>query len=284
MLIGEPQMDETRRRAQGTLLGLACGDVLGCPVKGWGPFRIRQAFDVLRDVCEPFDVSEFLEDRPFRDATHARWMVSQWRLPGIYSDDTQQALLLVHSLAGCRGLDTDDVRRRFVEASQPCDDESCGLGVFRGYGKGFRASMLRLVDGVPIEQSGAPSAGNGAAVRIAPVGFFFRDDVEEAARKVVEVSCLTHREVRGLCAAVMVAYVVAEMARRTPPVRADALLYDVIDFCRWAEDMIVERLGDTVVCDDRLAHQFSEAVERVDGLWRVDAIEAVDRIGEHASD
>ena len=276
-------VDESTQRAQGTLLGLACGDVLGSPVEGWSPFRIRDQFGVLRDVCEPFDVRRFVDDRPFRDGEHARWMVSRWRLPGVYSDDTQQALLLVHSLASCGGLQVDDVRRRFVEASQPCD-EQYGLGVLRGYGRGLHASLQRLAAGLPIEQSAAPSAGNGAAIRIAPVGFFFRHQIDDLAEKVIEVSRLTHREVRGLTAACMVGFVVAEMACRTPPVRADALLYDTIDFCRQTEQTIAGRLAGVVVCDDRLVHQFSEAVARLDSLWHVDPIEAVDRIGEHSAD
>ena len=276
-------MGDSCQRAQGILLGLACGDILGCPVEGWGPFRIQQHFGVLRDVCAPFEVEPFVEDRPFRDAQQARWMVSRWRLPGIYSDDTQQALLLVHSLVGCAGLNVDDVRRRLVQASLPRDDRY-ELGVFRGFGRGLKASLEQMAVDVPIDRCGALSAGNGAAVRIAPIGFFFRDNIDALTEKVVAVSRLTHRDIRGLAAAVMVAYVVAEMANRTPPVRPDALLYDVIDFCRHAEDQMADRFGDIVLSDDRLRHEFSDAVAQLDGLWRVDPIEAVDRIGEHSAD
>ncbi|MBN1476353.1 ADP-ribosylglycohydrolase family protein, partial [Candidatus Sumerlaeota bacterium] len=70
-----------RSLARGCLLGLAVGDALGAPVAGLKSGRIRQLFGLLSGYV---DAREAWEERPHR-----------WRLPGLHSDETQQALSLI---------------------------------------------------------------------------------------------------------------------------------------------------------------------------------------------
>lgn len=74
-------------RAQGALLGLACGDAVGTTVE----FRPRGSFEPLTDMVGggPFNLK-----------------------PGQWTDDTTMALCLAESLLECGGFDARDQMER----------------------------------------------------------------------------------------------------------------------------------------------------------------------------
>ena len=65
----------------GALLGLAIGDVLGCPVEGMREADIRARYGHIDGLVQG-----------------PEWPIERWRLPGLHSDDTQQALTLAEGL------------------------------------------------------------------------------------------------------------------------------------------------------------------------------------------
>ena len=54
-------------------------------------------------------------------------------------------------------------------------------GGTRGIGLATRRSIIRLIEGKPWWRSGIPSAGNGAAMRVSPLGLAFGDDLDAPA-------------------------------------------------------------------------------------------------------
>ena len=72
--------------------------------------------------------------------------------------------------------------------------------------------------------AGQPSAGNGAAMRIAPLGLAFAREHDLLARAVAEVSLLTHHDPRGLAAAYAIALAVALAATRDDAATPDAAI------------------------------------------------------------
>jgi ADP-ribosyl-[dinitrogen reductase] hydrolase len=70
--------------------------------------------------------------------------------------------------------------------------------------------------GVPWTESGtpAPRAGNGSAMRTAPIGLFHCDDPAALAESAANVSCITHADPRCLAGAVAISAAVAWNAKR----------------------------------------------------------------------
>ncbi|MDQ3974756.1 MAG: ADP-ribosylglycohydrolase family protein, partial [Actinomycetota bacterium] len=134
-------MDEHQRdRVVGALLGLFVGDAAGARSEGGPP-------DPGRAVPEP---------------APGRWS---------YTDDTQMALALAEHLLEADGVDPERLARRFQARYEPR----------RGYGYGTRQVLAAWHAGTPVtEAAGAlfdgGSFGNGAAMRVAPVGARFHGD------------------------------------------------------------------------------------------------------------
>ena len=149
-------------RLAGTLLGTALGDALGLPAEGMSAAAIARRFG----------------------------RVDRFRLlgrTGYVSDDTEQAALVAQALA------------RYPDDPEECvrDFRRSMLGWFCrlpfGVGLGTVRACTRIALG--LSSSGVMAAGNGAAMRAAIVGVFFRDHPERrhaVGRALAEV---THRNV-----------------------------------------------------------------------------------------
>jgi ADP-ribosylglycohydrolase len=84
---------------------------------------------------------------------------------------------------------------------------------------------LRLKSGIPWTESGEPppSAGNGTAMRAAPVGLFFSDDPEKMIRVAYDQGRITHKDKRCSAGSVAIAGAVA-LASRSYPLDMDSFL------------------------------------------------------------
>src|SRR6478609_4152215 len=181
MDVAEPTLKD---RFEGCLLGLAIGDALG------GLFEAQSA-DAIR--------ARF----PTADRLIAYPQDEIW-----YTDDTQMAVGLAEALVE-RGEVVEDVLcRAFVANYVPS----------RGYGRGARAVLDAMEDGrdyrqVAEEYFPGGSYGNGAAMRVAPVGLLFRDDRQQL-REQARLSALpTHVHPLGIEGAQLIALAVALCTR-----------------------------------------------------------------------
>ena len=176
MLGGEPV--ELLSRCRGVLVGGAVGDALGAPYEGLWGHTIPGRSELLAGFGE-------FEGYP----------------RGQYTDDTQLTLATVESVLIEGALDVAAIARRI--AALWAHDAVIGPG-----GACTRAAWA-LLRGEGVETCGAPvgQAGNGAAMRTAPLGLFAK--VEEVAR----VSRITHQDPRSVAGGVAVAEVVASARR-----------------------------------------------------------------------
>lgn len=174
-------------RARGTLLGLAWGDVLGCPIEGWRKEDIERAYGAYTTLPEAY---------PLDRIPPAREVRRKLRPLGVHSDDTQQALALI---AVCLGGPWSPARwaEWLVVLMQ--------RGALRGYGRNFQQAVHKLARGAPPEHAGSSSAGMGAAMRAAPLGALFRDRPEELVQVTMESSLVTHGDLRAAAMAFAVA-------------------------------------------------------------------------------
>jgi ADP-ribosylglycohydrolase len=122
--------------------------------------------------------------------------------PWTYTDDTEMALSIVEILRERGAIDQDDLARRFAARMQ----------FTRNYGQGAYTVLCGVREGVDwrlltkIGFRGMGSFGNGAAMRVAPLGAFFAEEplatVCEQARLSAEV---THAHPEGIAGAIAVA-------------------------------------------------------------------------------
>ncbi|MEO0688124.1 MAG: ADP-ribosylglycohydrolase family protein, partial [Cyanobacteria bacterium J06649_11] len=121
--------------------------------------------------------------------------------PWYYTDDTQMALSIYLVLREYGEINQDELAQSF---SRRYDEE-------RGYGAGMMRLLSNIRDGgkwqdlSPNLFSGQGSYGNGGAMRVAPIGAYFADDMDlvvEQARKSAEV---THAHSEGIAGAIAIA-------------------------------------------------------------------------------
>ena len=243
------EIEEQRSRFVGSLLGVAFGDTLGAAVEMLSRTEIRDQFGQVRDFLP-----------------HAKGF-------GCYTDDTEMTLALVLSLIQQGRIDAAYCARCYAEAFTP----------ERGYGRSASRIMEELAAGTDYRQTGtmffpAGSFGNGAAMRIAPIGLLYGRGKETQLREAVSsaVSC-THIHDEAVETAFLQALAVGLMLDLPAGVRLDmcAITEQLIISCRNEEIKqrleTVEELLITGADADRVVDCFSCGVRSGDSwppaLW-----------------
>lgn len=167
-------------RFRGCLLGLALGDALGAPYE-FGP----------------------REDIPGRGRLFARFGRVMDLPVGTVTDDTQMTMALARSLVERGRLDGEDLAQRFARLWQE--------GRIIGPGLASSEAAGRILSGVEWYKAGCPEgrAGNGTAMRVAPVGLLRFDDPEALIEDARTQSIITHTDKRAVAGAVVIARAVS---------------------------------------------------------------------------
>jgi poly(ADP-ribose) glycohydrolase ARH3 len=149
----------------GSALGTFVGDALGAPVEGWPHRAIYHRFGLLDAMLEG---------------------------EGRYTDDTQMMIGILETLLEKGKFDPAVCARKFQENFDPT----------RGYGRRIFGVMERIRQGIPWDQVGTDSFGNGGAMRIAPIGCFYSQDLEAIKKNAILSARITHNHPEGLAGAV----------------------------------------------------------------------------------
>lgn len=173
-------------RFRGALLGVAIGDALGAPLEG-GSMRDRAS------------LAAWVNDPPH---------------PLRYTDDTHMTLATASSLVACRGFDAEHMAQAMAAQYQ--------REPWRGYGAGPPHVFGEMRHGRRWEDAarelfgGAGSFGNGAAMRVAPIGLLHYQDPKRAAEVARAAAQITHMHPVGQDGAGVVAAAVAEILSLPP--------------------------------------------------------------------
>jgi ADP-ribosylglycohydrolase len=160
--------------------------------------------DRARLSLEGLSVGDAFGERFFVPDERAVALVQARAEPGgtwRYTDDTEMALSIVDELGRAGAIDQDALALAFARRMDPA----------RGYGAGAYRVLTAIDAGVSWRRAsydnfrGRGSFGNGAAMRVAPLGGFFADDVERAAREARLSAEVTHAHDEGIAGAVAVA-------------------------------------------------------------------------------
>jgi ADP-ribosylglycohydrolase len=140
-----------------------------------------------------------------------------------WTDDTAMAISIVEVLRAHGGIDRDALARAFAERYR--------ADPMRGYGGTAHGILQAIGAGVPWRVAssrvfgGQGSMGNGAAMRAAPIGACFADDLDAVVTHARASAEPTHAHPDGQAGAIAVA-VAAAVAGRRP--RGEELLAEVI--------------------------------------------------------
>lgn len=146
--------------------------------------------------------------------------------PWDWTDDTHMALSIVAVLRQYGHIDQDSLARAFARhyARDP----------YRGYGVGARRLLTQVSEGAhwrdvaPTLFEGG-SYGNGAAMRVAPLGGYYAGDLEKAAEQARLSAQITHAHPEGQAGAIAIAVAAALAAEEHHP-RGTDFIRQVAEF------------------------------------------------------
>jgi poly(ADP-ribose) glycohydrolase ARH3 len=194
-----------KNRFAGCFLGLAIGDALGGRFEAQSAGAIRDRFSSVEElIAYPQD--------------------EIW-----YTDDTQMAIGVAETLVANGQIIEEHLCRAFVDNYVPS----------RGYGRGARAVLEAMEAGRDYSQVAEQyfpggSFGNGAAMRVAPVGLLFRDNPARLWDQARLSSVTTHRHSLGIEGAQLLALAVALCSHSDQFDRA-AFFDELLSACESAE-------------------------------------------------
>lgn len=165
----------------------------------------------------------------------------RWR----YTDDTEMAISIVEVLQQRGEIDPDLLASRFAWRYDPS----------RGYGGGAHDLLQSFRRGIPWRQAapamfgGTGSYGNGSAMRVAPLGAFFAEDLNAVIVQATRSALVTHAHPEGVAGAVAVAIAAAVAYQQSVGHALDgvALLSTVLE--RTPISMTKRRIADTLQLD-----------------------------------
>lgn len=168
-------------RALLSLEGLAVGDAFG---ERYFHFTSAQS-------------QSYFEQRVLPEVEPGEWS---------YTDDTQMALSIVEILRRYRSIDQDMLMESFVAHYEP----------MRGYGAGMHTLLREMRTGhaswrelTPMQFSGRGSYGNGAAMRVAPLGAYFAGNLRRVVAQARISAQVTHSHPEAIAGAIAVAVAAA---------------------------------------------------------------------------
>lgn len=182
-----------RDRFRGALIGGAIGDAMGRANEGVWPSEAR--------------ARRVREYRP--------WHGYRCGPKGTITDDTQMTMWLAESILAsaerAEGAGEGDLRDCLVDPEDLA--KRFTRDHIRGIGQAVREFVHNYKDlGKPWYEAGVPSAGNGTAMRAAPVGLVHLGDPYRIYRDSLLQSVVTHRDSMAIAAATCQAYTAAQAA------------------------------------------------------------------------
>jgi ADP-ribosylglycohydrolase len=216
-------MVPTRSQFRGCLIGQALGDALGTFVEG-APSEVARGY--VEEVLPGWLAGEPATLGPYR--------------LGQYTDDTQLARELVQSVVDRKEFDPAAyavrVMRLFTE------DRIVGRG------RSTEEAAARLALGIPWDEAGTPppSAGNGSAMRAAPVGLLCFEDPDRLVRWAVDQGRITHADARCSAGAVAVAGATA-LALRPGPLDVASFVAELSALVRRVDASVADAVAELPV-------------------------------------
>lgn len=135
--------------------------------------------------------------------------------PWFFTDDTVMAISILRSLAQHQRIDREWLASSFATEFIREPD--------RGYGGTARGILYAIAEGTPWKEAagrvfdGDGSCGNGGAMRAAPVGAYFAEDLSEVIKHAKASAAVTHAHPDGQTGAIAIALAAAWVVTQHDP-------------------------------------------------------------------
>jgi len=173
---------DLKSKFTGALIGSAVGDALGAPLEGWSVEMVSSMYGEGKG----------------------------WKMIyGRYTDDTEMMIGVAESLIEHKGFNGADMARTFIQ----------NYDARRGYSPWTQEALQRIREGESWEEAskklfgGQGSYGNGAAMRIAPIGLLYYDNAHKLRETAHKASHITHAHELGIEGAALHAFSIALAVR-----------------------------------------------------------------------
>ncbi len=206
----------------GSSLGTFVGDAFGAVVEGWHPKLIKEKYGLMK--------------KPMN---------------GRYTDDTQMMIGIMEAIYLDPELTQQNIADRFLE----------NFDSLRGYGGRIIGVMNKIERGISADKVGTDSWGNGAAMRVAPIGYYFYDNQSELINHSVKSAEITHKHPLGVSGAVAQATAVALAA-------GAAIKGEEIDITGYVDEIVETVSG--------ISQEFSSMLSPLKGFVSTDIEGAID--------
>ena len=191
--------------------------------------RARESLEGL-SVGDGFGEQFFHVFNALNFVVHRALPLEQW----FFTDDTNMALSIYAILRQCEKVDQDKLAVSFGKHYHP----------ERGYGPAMHRLLAWINNGLPWrvvsskQFDGQGSYGNGGAMRAAPLGAYFADDLDQVVEQARLAAEITHAHPEGIAGGIAVSVAAAVAARlrgESTPSRRDFI------------DLILPHVPDSVV-------------------------------------
>lgn len=168
--------------------------------------------DAARLVLEGLSIGDAFGERFFMPPDIALRLIQSRTLPRepwLFTDDTNMALSIFETLSKYGEVDQNKIAASFAQHYDPK----------RGYGPAMHRLLRRIAAGEDWQAvasnlfSSQGSYGNGAAMRVAPIGAYFAEDLEKVAEQAQKTAVVTHTHPEGIAGAIAVATATAHAVR-----------------------------------------------------------------------
>ncbi|MFI9631059.1 ADP-ribosylglycohydrolase family protein [Nocardia sp. NPDC051929] len=173
-------------------------------------FRMPLTPDIALDSLDGLSVGDalgaqfFVPDRSLSDLLAGRPPTAPWQ----WTDDTEMACSVYSEIRNRSYIDRDALAAVFADRCKP----------YRGYGGGTVVVLHQIRDGRPWAEAagssfdGRGSWGNGAAMRVAPLGAYFAGNPDRAAAQAALSAEVTHRHPEAIIGAMAIAVAASHAA------------------------------------------------------------------------
>lgn len=167
-------------------------------------------FDIAYDSLEGLSVGDALGAQFFVPGSSVSELLAGRppAPPWPWTDDTEMACSVYSEIRRRGRVDRDALAAAFADHCEP----------YRGYGSGTVVVLHQIRDGCPWVEAataafgGCGSWGNGAAMRVAPLGAYFAADLDRAAAQAALSAEVTHQHPEAIVGAMAVAVAAAHAA------------------------------------------------------------------------
>lgn len=169
-----------------------------------------QRLDLARNALKYTSIGDAFGESFFGETNHILKCIQLREMPETtweFTDDTVMSIAVFNQLEKFGTTDQDDLAKEFSINHENDPNRGYGATARRilreiGEGKNWRTVSKNVFDGMG-------SMGNGASMRVCPIGAYFFDDLERVKTEAVKSAEITHANPEGIAGAIAVAVATA---------------------------------------------------------------------------